>query len=1645
MASVTNDAPASFPVGTTVVTWTVTDGSGNTATATQNVVVTDNQNPTITAPSNVSVTTDPGLCSASAVLIGSPITADNCTVASVTNNAPAIYPEGSTTITWTVTDAAGNSATATQTVTVTDIENPSPLCQNITVQLDATGNISITPVQIDNGSTDNCGIATLALSQTSFNCAQVGANPVILTVTDIHSNVSTCAAIVNVEDIIAPTALCQNVTVQLDPSGVAIVTPSQIDNGSFDNCGIASIALSQTSFGCFNVGVNNVTLTVTDVNGNVSTCGAVVTVNDNVAPGFATVPSDITESAVNGLCGRVVTYPIPTYFDACGAVITQTDGTGLTSGDIFPVGITVQTYSLTDANGNSIDTSFIITITDDELPVITNCPTNITLSASSTICGAVVNWVEPIISDNCPAVSVVASHAPGSTFNSGTTTVTYTATDASGNTANCSFTVTVTDNTAPIVPSLAAIVASCSVTATAPISSDNCAGSVTGTTSDPLTYNTQGTYSITWTFNDGNGNTSTAVQTVIVSDLIAPSIAAPSNVNTNANAACAATGVLLGTPTTSDNCSVASVTNNAPATFPIGTTIVTWTVTDVAGNVSTATQTVTVTDNTNPTISAPASVTVVANSSCTAFNVALGTALTTDNCAVAAVTNNAPSVFPLGNTTVTWTVTDASGNSATATQTVTVIDQGNPTLIAPANIVIPAGTNCIVSVSGIGSAFASDNCTIGAVTNNAPATLPIGVTNVVWTVTDGAGNTATATQIVTVVDLVAPSITPPTAVNANTNLGCTATGISLGTPVSSDNCSAVTISNNAPSSYPIGVTVVTWTATDASGNASIATQTVTVNDIIPPVVTAPSNITVSSITGCNAQNVNLGSPVYSDNCSVVSVTNNAPATYPAGNTTVTWTVTDASGNSTSVIQTVTVLDQTAPTIVAPSNITTATNSGCAATGIALGNPVTSDNCSAVTLVNNAPSSYPIGITIITWTATDAAGNSTTALQSVTVNDATAPIVTAPANITVSSITGCNAQNVILGAPVYSDNCSVVSVTNNAPATFPSGNTTVTWTVTDASGNSTTAQQIVSVTDQTAPTIVAPSNITAITDLGCAATGIPLGSPVTSDNCSAVTVTNNAPSSYPIGTTIITWTATDASGNATTALQSVTVNDVTAPTVTAPANVTVIPNNGCSAINVNIGTPQFSDNCSVISVTNNAPSTFPAGSTTVTWTVTDANGNSTTAQQTVTVIDQISPTIVAPSAITTATNAGCTATGVLLGTPVTSDNCSAVTVSNNAPTSYPIGTTIVTWTATDAGGNTATATQTVTVSDQTNPTILALNAIITTTNNGCSAINVNLGTPVTNDNCAVASVINNAPAVYPLGLTVVTWIVTDASGNTATTTQNVTVNDSELPIIIAPSSLNVNTTGNCVANGVILGNPFASDNCSIATLVNDAPIEFPVGITTVTWTATDASGNVSTATQTVTVTDAINPVALLQDITVTLNSSGLSSITFADIDLGSNDNCGIASTALSQSDFDCGDVGLNTVTVSLIDVNGNTTIATVSVTVQTNGIDSDNDGIDDSCDDDADPILADIPEAFTPNGNNINDVFEINNLFSFNERELEVFNRYGLSVYKNDLYDNTWNGTRSDNGQELPDGTYYYILVLDGEINKGFVYINRVKQ
>ena len=290
-------------------------------------------------------------------------------------------------------------------------------------------------------------------------------------------------------------------------------------------------------------------------------------------------------------------------------------------------------------------------------------------------------------------------------------------------------------------------------------------------------------------------------------------------------------------------------------------------------------------------------------------------------------------------------------------------------------------------------------------------------------------------------------------------------------------------------------------------------------------------------------------------------------------------------------------------------------------------------------------------------------------------------------------------------------------------------------------------------------------------------------------------------------------------------------------------------NGCGAFGFPIGSASASDNCSVISaITNNAPAFYPVGITNIQYSVTDGSGNTTIKIQKVTVIDNIIPVITAPANINTTLTAGCTKTGINLGTPVTSDNCTIASVTNDAPTAFPVGTTTVTWIVTDASGNTATATQTVTVTDAINPTITAPSNITVNANSSCVAFNVALGTPVTADNCTVASVTNNAPAVFTLGTTTVTWTVTDASGNTANVNQIVTVIDNINPSIIAPAAITMNVVSGCSLSGIVLGTPFTLDNCSIATITNNAPTTFPVGTTTVVWTVTDGSGNIATVNQ-----------------------------------------------------------------------------------------------------------------------------------------------------------------------------------------------------
>ena len=415
-----------------------------------------------------------------------------------------------------------------------------------------------------------------------------------------------------------------------------------------------------------------------------------------------------------------------------------------------------------------------------------------------------------------------------------------------------------------------------------------------------------------------------------VKDTEAPTLAGPADLTTtNDLGQCYATGVSLGVPVaTNDNCGLLSVTNNAPAVFPVGVTLVIWTAVDLSGNLATCLQTVTVKDTEKPVITVCAlgqSLIAGSNQQATLPNLT-GGVTAADNCSAVTVTQSPEAGFlvGLGTTEVTLTASDGAGNSASCTSLVVVSDP-SPGLVITGQPQSSTNELCgtvslTVTVSGM-EPFSYQWYYFA--TNALPD-----ATNAVLTLTllraDQAGDYTVAvaqkddqaTSEVAVLTLVdpAPTIICPANVVVNTDSGTNhATNLALGQPVTGDNCGVASVTNNAPASFPVGPTTVTWTVTDTSGNTNTCVQTVTVHDTEPPTITCPPNVVVSTDAGTNqATNVALGQPVTSDNCGVASMTNNAPVSFPVGPTTVTWTVTDNSGNTSTCVQTVTVRDGDLP-------------------------------------------------------------------------------------------------------------------------------------------------------------------------------------------------------------------------------------------------------------------------------------------------------------------------------------------------------------------------------------------------------------------------------------------------------------------------------------------------------------------------------------------------------------------------------------------------------------------------------------------------------------------------------------------------------------------------------------------------------------
>jgi len=289
-------------------------------------------------------------------------------------------------------------------------------------------------------------------------------------------------------------------------------------------------------------------------------------------------------------CDESFSYP-PVQVAGCGNISVSYVPAPLPGGVFpagsFPVGVTPVTVTATDGDGNSTSCSFTVTVTDTVPPVAPVLPT---LTGEAFV---IVPQPAPA-TDNCGGVVRATTSDPLLYTNQGTFNVRWNFDDNHGNTNKANQTVIVDDVTAPVPPALPTVTGQCSASVTAPTAQDAVAGTITGTTSDPLTYNSQGTFTVHWTFNDGNGNTSTANQTVIVKDTMPPATPTLANLTF---AVCSGTPATPPTPTTTDNCKgLVSGTTTTP--FPItapGTTVVTWTFSDGNGNSTTANQNVTLT------------------------------------------------------------------------------------------------------------------------------------------------------------------------------------------------------------------------------------------------------------------------------------------------------------------------------------------------------------------------------------------------------------------------------------------------------------------------------------------------------------------------------------------------------------------------------------------------------------------------------------------------------------------------------------------------------------------------------------------------------------------------------------------------------------------------------------------------------------------------------------------------------------------------------------------------------------------------------------------------------------------------------------------------------------------------------------------
>jgi len=937
------------------------------------------------------------------------------------------------------------------------------------------------------------------------------------------------------------------------------------------------------------------------------------------------------------------------------------------------------------------------------------------------------------------------------------------------------------------------------------------------------------------------------------------------------------------------DCSTISWSNNWDQTPPIqcGFDTVTFTVRDACAHTAVTTATYTITDNTPPNIS---TVATNARAECdlrtgtdqvalNAWIASRGGAIATDNCGTIIWTNDF--VPPLNSgcnnfRTVTFTANDGCAAVQRTTATFTISDTTPPTITVSAQ---SSSTQCAVGTSAQaafdawrtthGGAQATDACissdNLLTWTDNFSGTVTGGCNNaftVTFTVHDQCSFTASTTAAFSITDNTGPTLVTPAQPlsiecgTANIQTSYTNWLNNNGGATATDSCTSVVWSNNAgpaPTDGCNSVSTVTFRATDTCNNAAVqTTATFSVRDTIPPTFSIPPSNSGQECSG-NVQvafstwlSSNANSQA-SDSCSNPTritndfPTNGTPAVGCNAVTTVRFVAVDNCGNQSGIqTATFTVTDTTAP-VINPGAVNTSVECNTSTNGqdyasflASHGGAVATDFCSTFVWTNDGPSSLSFVCTIaqtVTFTARDVCNNAAVTTSTFSIADNNPPVIQQQATDRITQCSQGGSQTDITswlnsrGGAVATDTCGPVAWTNNY-----SGSLTVI------------------------------------------------------DACNSIAT--------------VTFTAADGCGHAVATTASFSVTDSIGPTINPPAQALTVqcdPSTQNDSYNNWINThggAQATDNCvasaNLIWVASQpVPLTDKCGSQSVTFTVADGCGSTSSTTAIFTIIDTAKPTFINPPQDKTVE---CDGAGNTLeyntwvssfAEAVADDVCATVlTYASNAPANGPVGcgTQPQTITVTDECNNAAIASSIFRVDDTQPPTILtpatdsAIQCNPSTNPTEVQAFLTSHGGAEAADICYATSSLQWKHNFVGLSDALcnptarVTFTVTDPCGNFASTTASITIVDTLVPILSSAATpvvleCNIETNQQSISTYVNThGGAQATDSCSSITWTNNY-ISGPnpcIGPLPIIFIATDACGNHISSSGSIEIIDSVPP-------------------------------------------------------------------------------------------------------------------------------------------------------------------------------------------